>query len=964
MLAIAQKIQGSAMESSLDLAREEPDARILLAAVSEVLGDLGAPTGPISLEADFERDLGLASLERAELLARVERAFSITLGDDAYAQAHTAAALLCAVTAALAENGGGARRAVLEVPRRSWGPGSAPARRGPEGARTLVEMARRRADTDGGRPHLCLVQEDGSESSLSFAGLWERALAVAAGLGEQGLRRGHRVALLLPTGEDFFVAFLGVLAAGGVPVPLDPPLRMDGLGPYLERQTRLLANAEARALLTDSTLQPVGRLLRYRQASLPKLAVVASLAALPPGIPVRVEADDLALIQHTSGSTGDSRSVALRHGQLMASMRAIGAALRFGPTDVAVSWLPLCHDMGPIGAWLSCYLHGLKVVVLSPPQFPRHPESWLWAFHRHRGTVAAAPNFAYELCCREIGDAVIDGLDLSSWRSAMNVSEPVRPETVERFCRRFAPYGFRRQAMTPVYGLAETAEPLTFPPCDRPPRLDRVARETFLQAGRAEPATSGPALTFVSCGSPVADHAVGVVDRDRPEDVLPERHEGRILFRGPSTLQGTVRQPGGAAQVRQGEWIDTGDLGYLADGELFVTGRLEDLVIKGGRKVYPQDIEAAAGSVPGVRAGGVAAFDAPDPTSGEAIVVLAEAREAPAAADLSRRIGAAVQEAIGVPADRVVLLPPGTLPRTSSGKLHRRREIRDLFLAGRLTTRPRPTRLETGRLAARAFPRRALAAWREGRSRSYDAYAKVAGGTVLAVGFSLAALLCRREESTRRWVCRTLRCAARLTGLTPRLRGGPLPANAAVVVSNHTSNLDAFMLMMALDRPLTFTPKVEMFSWPLIGLLTRRLANLPVDRSTHEARLRAYAAAEAALRAGRTLHFFPECTTSTMNGLLPFRLGAFRLASDHGLPVVPVVIRGTREVLRADQGRLRWASVEVEILPPLVPSDAHPFRAASQLRDAARDALAAAVDEPLLDIISAELQVDCLPRRA
>jgi 1-acyl-sn-glycerol-3-phosphate acyltransferase len=949
------------MQSGLDLAREMPEARILLAAVSEVLGDLGAPTGPISLEVDFERDLGMGSLERAELLARVERAFSIALRDDAYAQAHTAAALLRAVTAALAENGGGAGRPALAVPRRSWEPGSAPARRGPEGARTLVEVALRRADTDGGRPHLCLVQDDGSERWLSFAALWERALAVAAGLGEQGLRRGDRAALLLPTGEDFFAAFLGVLAAGCVPVPLAPPLRMDGLGPYLERQARLLANAGARALLTDSTFQPVGRLLQYRQASPLKVAVVATLAALPPGIPVRVEADDLALIQYTAGSTGDPRGVALRHAHLLANMRAVGAALRLGPTEVAVSWLPPYHDMGLIGAWLSCYLHGLEVVVLSPLQFLRRPESWLWAFHRHRGTVAAAPNFAYELCCSEIGDEAIDGLDLASWRSAMNVSEPVRPETVERFCRRFAPYGFRSQAMTPVYGPAAAAVALTFPPCDRAPRLDRVARESFLRTGRAEPATGGQALTFVSCGSPVADHAVRVVDRDRPEDVLPERHEGRILFRGPSAMQGTFRQPDATAQVRHGEWTDTGDLGYLADGELFVTGRLEDLLIKGGRKVYPQDVEAAALSVPGVRAGGVAAFDAPDPMSGELIVVLAEAGEA--AAELPRRIAAAVQEAVGVAADRVVLLPPGTLPRTASGKLHRR-EIRGLFLAGRLGTRPPPTWLEAGMLAARAFPRRALAAWREGRGRLYDAYAKVAGGAVLAVGFSLTALLCRREEPTRRWVCRTLRFAAKLTGLTPRLRNGPLPANTAVVVSNHASNLDAFMLMMALDRPLTFTPKVEMFSWPLIGLLTRRLANLPVDRSTHEARLRAYAAAEAALRAGRTLHFFPESTTSTMNGLLPFRLGAFRLASDHGLPVVPVVIRGTREVLRADQGRLRRAPVEVEILPPLVPSDPHPFRAASQLRDAARHALAAAVDEPLLDIASAELQVNCLPRRA
>src|SRR5438477_80190 len=211
---------------------------------------------------------------------------------------------------------------------------------------------------------------------------------------------------------------------------------------------------------------------------------------------------DIALLQYTSGSTGDPKGVTLTHANLLANMRAIGGAIGMGPGDVGVSWLPLYHDMGLIGAWLTLLHFGVPLAVMSPLAFLTRPERWLWAFHKHRGTVTAAPNFAYELCIRKVADKDIEGLDLSSWRVAMNGAEPVNPETMERFSTRFARYGFRAEAHLPVYGLAESSLAVTVPPLNRGVVVDRVDRETFTSQGRAVPISnsSGNAISFVSSG--------------------------------------------------------------------------------------------------------------------------------------------------------------------------------------------------------------------------------------------------------------------------------------------------------------------------------------------------------------------------------------------------------------------------------------------------------------------------------
>ena len=319
----------------------------------------------------------------------------------------------------------------------------------------------------------------------------------------------------------------------------------------------------------------------------------------------------------------------LTHSNLLANIRAIGTGLNLQPGDFGVSWLPLYHDMGLIGSWLTALCFGVPIAILSPLAFLSRPERWLWAIHEHRGTVSAAPNFAYELCARKIDDRALEGLDLSCWRAALNGAEPISPDTLERFARRFEPYGFRAEAFLPVYGLAESSVALTFPPLGRKPRVDRIGRERFENAGAALPCSESDAspLRFVSEGKALPGHEVRVVDEASVE--TGERVQGHIQFRGPSTMQGYFKNPAATAAVmRVDGWVDTGDLGYLADGELFVTARIKDVIIKGGRNLYPQEVEEVASEVEGVRRGCVAAFGVSDQRLGtEKLVVVAETRE-------------------------------------------------------------------------------------------------------------------------------------------------------------------------------------------------------------------------------------------------------------------------------------------------------------------------------------------------
>ncbi len=565
--------------------------------------------------------------------------------------------------------------------------------------------------------------------------------------------------------------------------------------------------------------------------------------------------------------------------------------------------------------------------------------------------MSAAPNFAFDLCVRWADDAELRALDLSTWRLALNGSEPVSPATIERFTARFAPHGFRPEAMCPVYGLAEASVALTMSPLGRPPRVDRVRREPFEHEGRAEPASGDEAapLCLVACGRPLPGHEVRIVDAaGRP---VGEREAGRIEFRGPSVTAGYFRNPGATRAALRDGFMDSGDLGYWANGELFVTGRRKDLIIKAGRNLHPQEVEALVAGVPGVRKGCVAAFGEADPAIGtERLIVVAESRET----DPARRAGleAAVREAVvaalGLPADIVVVAPPGSVLKTPSGKV-RRSATREAWRRGELG-RPRPAAArQWGRLLATA-----LAGWtRRGLRLGLDGVRALYLCALLAATLPLLWTFVRTAPSARaaeRAVRTWCRLALRWGGCPLSIDGAEHleSAGAKVLVGNHASYLDVVALLAGLPGDFRFVAKRELERWPVVGAIIARCGHLTVERDDPSRSVADARRAAEALAGGTSLFVFPEGTFVRPPGILPFRLGAFKASVDTGCPVVPVGIRGTRDILPAGTWLPRPGPVTITVGEALPPKGTG-WLEMVRLRDSARAAIAAAVGERARD---------------
>ena len=566
------------------------------------------------------------------------------------------------------------------------------------GGETLTEALVRRAQATPRHVHLHLREEsDGSDEAFTYEETLAGARSAAAALRARGLKPQETVAIMLPTCREFFFTFLGTLLAGGIPVPIYPPIRADQLEEYARRQSGILRNAEVRILVTFKEAERLARLL-----DIPSLRCVVrgdELVSSAPFEDYQAKPEDIALIQYTSGSTGDPKGVTLTHRNLVANVRAIGYGVGVRPGDVVVSWLPLYHDMGLIGCWLFSIYFGLELAAISPVAFLRRPERWLWMFHHHRGTLSPAPNFGYELCVRKIKEKDLEGLDLSSWRVALNGAEPIHPATLDGFIERFSRYGFRPESMMPVYGLAENSVALSFSPRDTAPRVDTVDRLRFELHGEARPAGEVAGnLRFVSAGRALPGHEVRIVDHNG--ELLGERREGQVQFRGASSMQGYYRNPAATRAAMDGDWVRSGDLGYWAEGDLFITGRHKDLIIRAGRNVHPQELEKLATEVPGVRQGCVAAFSVPDREAGtESVVMVAETREKDPvrrreiAAEVKRRVGAGA-----ISPDVVMVVSSNTIPKTPSGKLQRD-ACRRLYMRGELERRGAPAWVQVGRLA-------------------------------------------------------------------------------------------------------------------------------------------------------------------------------------------------------------------------------------------------------------------------
>jgi acyl-CoA synthetase (AMP-forming)/AMP-acid ligase II len=557
-----------------------------------------------------------------------------------------------------------------------------PRRRSPDDLLTVLEE---RAN-DAVAPFLVFEAEgDAPAARRTLPELWEAARRRAGALAAMGTRAGDRIALILDTGPEFLELFYAAHMLRAAAVPLAPPFAFAALGRYPERLDAILRAVTPRALVVDPRMRHLVHGMLPGSVPLPVLAP-ADLDG-PPATPEPPRPDDLALVQFTSGSTSRPRGVALTHANLVANTRDIVRALQLTPEDRKVTWLPLFHDMGLIGGVLSPMQAGMAIRLMTPATFVRRPVRWLRAISEFRGSLSTAPNFAYQLCVDRVAEEELEGLDLRSWRRALNGAEPVRPETLDAFERRFARVGFRAASAMPVYGLAESTLAAAFTPLDRGSRWEDVDAEALRAEGRAEPAREGrPSRRLVSVGHAFPGSELQIVDPGGTP--LPDRREGEITLRGPSVMQGYFREPEATAEALRDGWLWTGDLGYLADGELFITGRRKSVLIRAGRKFHATDLEAAAERVPGIRRGCSAAFSI-DGGSREQLVVVVERTRAAAAdvAGLERRVGDAVAESEGLRPDRVVVVPPRSIPKTSSGKVQRA-TCRELLLGGTLGQRP------------------------------------------------------------------------------------------------------------------------------------------------------------------------------------------------------------------------------------------------------------------------------------
>jgi acyl-CoA synthetase (AMP-forming)/AMP-acid ligase II len=547
---------------------------------------------------------------------------------------------------------------------------------------SLLSALRRSALERPGEPAF-LFLADGEEETVrwSFRELDDRARAIAVLL--QPLGAGSRVLLLFPPGLDFLAGFLGCLYAGCVAVPAYPP--QSGRG--LPRLARMLADARPGAILTTAAFQPR---LRAFALEMPALGAIPCWAAdeVDAGLaagwrPPDLSADDLALLQYTSGSTSLPKGVMVSHGNLLANEEMIRRAFDQSRESVVVSWLPPYHDMGLIGGLLQPLYLGARCVLMPPVAFLQRPLRWLRAIARHRGTTSGGPNFAYELCLRRIGEAERAELDLSSWKVAFNGAEPVRAETLERFIDRFGPYGLRPDTITPCYGLAEATLYVTGRKPGEGWRSVSIARDALGRTGSARSATPDQsARSLVGCGSPAPQTRVLIVD---PATREPRRdgRVGEVWVASPSVADGYWRREAETAETFQartatgdGPYLRTGDLGFLRDGELFLTGRRKDLIVVNGQNYYPADIEAVCeAAVPEIRANCGAAFAVESQHgAAEELVVVYEVDaglDKEACASVIDAIRRCVSAEFGLPPRNVVLVAPRTVPKTSSGKVQR-----------------------------------------------------------------------------------------------------------------------------------------------------------------------------------------------------------------------------------------------------------------------------------------------------
>jgi len=897
----------------------------------------------VSLDASLERQLGIDSLGKVELFHRIEKTFGVQLPDLVMAEADNLQTIAKALLIAQPPKKFFQKQVVAPVLE------SVDLDLSKIG--TLQDVLIQYAIRDPHRPHIYLQNEEGNEESITYGNLLTKASRLANGLIERGLKPDDTVAIMLPTSADFFQTFCGVLLAGGVPVPIYPPFRMDRIEEYAIREARILNNAEVRFLVTFAEAERLSKILQSSIHSLKSVTTAKNLLSDKSALPnVPRTTDQPALLQYTSGSTGDPKGILLYHQNILANLRSVAKAVDINSTDATVSWLPLYHDMG-LMSWVCSLYFGIPITILSPISFLNRPERWLWAIHYHRGTVSAAPNFAYELCVKKIDDNALEGLDLSSWRLCFNGAEAVNIQTLTRFYNRFKHYGLRKEAIFPVYGLAENTVALAVPPIDREFRVDRIVRETFEKDKRAMPSTgTKDFLEFASEGIAIPGHAIRIVNDENK--LLSERLVGNVQFTGPSAMQGYYNNPVATAAVYHEGWWDTGDLGYIAEGELFITGRKKDLIIKAGRNIYPETIEEVVGNVPGVRKGCVIAMGILDEKIGtEKLILVAESKsdQPEVQQKLVNAITEQVVTEIGVPPDQVIIVSLRKIPKTSSGKLQRS-ACREAYLKGELTKKSKNVQWQMAGLFLDSTTKRLSRFVKNSGRFIYTVYAWVLFVVTLIPAWVLVMVMPRKiaRHIVKLWArLLTIFC---FCPLNIKDRKNLDLKKPVIYASNHGSYTDSLVLLAVLPAGTLFIGKKELLSIPFVASALRKLNYLTVDRWDFAQNIEDTKQILNALQQKNSILIYPEGTFTYASGLRPFKAGAFQLAVDAQTPICPIALQNTRKLWRDGSYLLTPTEIIVTVCAPISPKQ-HDWHEVVRLRMETRKIISKSCGEPTVDLI-------------
>ncbi|MEC8382278.1 MAG: fatty acyl-AMP ligase [Myxococcota bacterium] len=524
---------------------------------------------------------------------------------------------------------------------------------------------------------ITFVDRKENEQHWTWGQIWDRAERSAQTLLSNGVKSGDRVAIILPTSIEFMDSYFGCQRIGAVAIPLYPPVRLGKLDEYIDKTVAMFQAAQITHLISNKkTRRILGQVVQH----ISKLQTHLQAEKLHQNDPAEVpfpSADDLAMAQFSSGTTVAPKPVGLTHRQILANVDAILSHIPIndGLEQKGCSWLPLYHDMGLIGCIFPALSVNASMILIPPEVFLARPAIWLRAIARHKCTISPAPNFAYALCVERIKDEELAEHDLSSWWFALNGAEPVSPSVLRAFSERFAEFGLPKSAITPVYGLAEAALAVTF--SDPKANFEtHFFNRQKLEMGTAEAIEKHPnAIEMASVGIPLPDFNISI--RDSSNQPCAPGQIGKIFAKGPSIMEGYLDRD--VQPIVEG-WLDTGDVGFVHQEELFISGRAKDVIVLRGANHSPHSIENALNGIEGIRTGCSAAVG--DITEqGEALIVFAEMRHH--RSDLAEDCGKAITRHTGLKADAIILLEAGTLPRTSSGKIRRREALR-LWKTGEL----------------------------------------------------------------------------------------------------------------------------------------------------------------------------------------------------------------------------------------------------------------------------------------